>query len=53
VAVEELEASVADHAHRQTDRRVAVQDPIDPALQFQLVGPEGAMIKVLGLRVGE
>ena len=42
VAVEELEASVADHAHGQPDRRVAVQDPVDPALQFQLVGPEGA-----------
>jgi len=53
VAVEELEASVADNAHGQPKRRVAVQDAVDPALQFQLVGPEGCRIEVLGLRVGE
>ena len=35
VAVEELEASVADHAHRQADGGPAVEDLADPGLHFE------------------
>src|SRR5512132_748667 len=34
VAMEELEASIAHHAHRETDGGVAVEDPVDRGLQL-------------------
>ena len=37
VTGEELQRSVADHTHRQADRRPAVQDPIDTALYLKLI----------------
>jgi len=53
VSVEELEGSVADHAHRQTDSRPAVQDPSDSGLHPKLIDSEELVIRVPDLRVGE
>ena len=53
VSVEELEAPVADHAHRQTDGRVAVEDPAHPGRHRGLIGPEGPVIRGPDLRVRE
>jgi hypothetical protein len=50
---EELEASVADHAHRQTDRWPAVQDPADSGLQPERIDAEGPVIRGRDLRFAQ
>ena len=52
VPVEELQASVADHAHRQADGGPAVEDPADPGLQPELIDSEGPVIGRADARLG-